>query len=323
MLKRVISLLVCLALISSVFAIPVSANSTTSLDSILADFHSEVLDVAQAQSNSRTVSGDLNNIRLGAVQRIKELGLEAYEVTSTNFVTIQEALNTDLAMLGLSKDCSYILVVGDGTTTSSTARSTTGSTYNYTYNGTTYKMRTITITSADDSNYMQATAVDLLTSHTTSFLEGLLDGIIGMYTEYLGVPEWIGSLASLTGLKVDELSNKNSTAIYHAGTAWTRTFTQVWDDNLGAWTYGSSVEYSTQVCHVNGIKYDKDQNEPVDYTTEKERIVTRSQYYYSYTWKNEQAIIGLLTAMPIFYDKTGDAYFVRDSKVIVRHREGF
>lgn len=323
MLKKLISLIVSFVFILSIFTIPVSASSTISVDSILSDFHSEVLDVVLDQPNSRAASDNLNTIRSETVQKLLKLGFEAYEVTRNNFDEMQESLNTDFAMLGLSKDCSYILVVGDDTGTASMARSKIGSTYNYVYNGTTYTMRTIKITSADDSNYMQATPINLLTSHSEAFVQALLDATIGLYTTVLGVPAWIGTIASLTGLTEVNLTATDSTAVYHAGTTWTRTFTQVWDDNFNAWTYGSSVEYATQVCHINGLIYNASTNEYEDYTSGKEKHVTYSQYYYSSTWKNEKAIIGLLSAMPIFYDKTGDACYEKDSVIIVRHREGF
>lgn len=319
---RVVALALSIIMIISL-SLPVSATMVKSADEILSDFHSESLEVVQKQRNTRAISNDLGILRHETVQELQKCGYDAYEVTGSNYDDIQATLNTDLSGLGLNKDCSYIIVVGDNTTETSGARSTIGSTYNYTYNGTTYTMRTIKITSVDDSNYMQATQKDLLTSHGDAVVQALLDTTISAYMTFLGVPTVFGTIASLAGLTKVNLTAAKATATFHAGTTWTRTFTQVWDDNFDAWTYGSSVEYSKQVCYVNGLKYNASLDSYEAYTTGNKQKTTYSQYYNSSTWKNEQAIIGLLNAWPVFYDKTGDACYEHNSTVVVKHREGF
>lgn len=305
--------------------LPVSA-STQSVDDILSDFHVEILDAVLERQDGRTVNGvsdNSDNIRHETVQKLQKLGYSAYEVTGSTYDDIQEVLRTDLSALGLKKNCSYVIVVGDDSNRPSQSRSTIGSTYNYTYNGTTYKMRTVKITSADDPNYQQASSVNLLSSHSDSVVQALLDATISAYTSVIGVPKVFGTIASLTGLTKVNLTSSKSTAVFHAGSTWTRTFTQVWDDNFSAWTYGSSIEYVTKVCHINGLKYNSSLDCYEEYTSGKQQDVTKSPHYDSNTWRNEQAIIGLLNAWPVFYDKAGDAYYKYDSRIIVTHREGF
>lgn len=326
MKTRFIALILCFALIISL-QLPASATTVTSVDEILSDFHTEIFDAIQGKQNTRTAGNDatesIAEIQHSTVLKLQSLGYDAYEITSSNYDDMQDTLDTDLSVLGLSKECSYIVVVGNNAVESSNTRSTIGSTYTYTYDGTTYTMRTIKVTSADDSNYMQATSKDLMTSHSDSVVQALLDATIGAYAELLGVPSVFGTIASLTGLTKVNLTPAKSTATYNAGSTWTRTYTQVWDDNFSAWTYGSCVEYVTQVCYVNGLSYNATTDRYEEYTTGKQQDVTRSQYYYSSTWKNEQAIIGLLTAWPVFYDKTGDAYYTYKSSTIITHKEGF
>jgi hypothetical protein len=326
MLKKLISLCVSLAIFLSVFPISASAATTSSVDEILSNFHIEVHEALRNQKNTRTASGntssDLEAIRHETVEKLQKLGYEAYEVTGSNYDAVGDTLNTDFTTLGLSKGCSYIVVVGNDASNSQQTRSTIGNTFYYTYQGVKYTLRTIKITSADDSNYMQATSVDLLPNHTENVIQALLDATIGAYTA-LGVPTIFGTIASLTGLTRVNLGGQNATAIFHGGTTWTRHFTQVWDSNMSAWTYGSSVETATQVSYVNGLKYNATTDQYAQYTSTSKSVVTYSPNFGSPTWQNEKAIIGLLSAMPIFYDKTGDAYYTYNSSRVITHREGF
>lgn len=322
MKSRICALFLCVAMIASL-SLPASATTTKSVDDNFSTFHSEIFDAVQNQLSTEAISNDLEMRRHETVQELRRQGYDAYEVTGSNYDNIEATLNTDLSAIGLSDEFSYIVVVGDNTGVSSDSRSTIGSTYNYTYNGTTYTMRTMKITSADDPNYLQSTSKDLMSSHSSSVIQALLDATIGAYMSFFGVPMIFGTIASITGLTAVDLTSNSATAVFHASTAWTRTFTQVWDNNLNAWTYGSSVEYAQQICFFDGLRYNAELNTIERYESGVKEKITYSQYYNSSTWKNEKAIIGLLTAMPVFYDKTGDACYEYDSSVIVRHREGF
>lgn len=225
--------------------------------------------------------------------------------------------------MGLNKDCSYILVVGDNSSDITQPRYTIGNTFYYTYQGVKYTLRSIKITSADDSNYREISWENLLVNHTENILQALLDATIGAYTAALGIPTIWGDIASLTGLTTVNLRNSEATAIYHASTNWTRHFIQVWDSNMSAWTYGSSIETATQLSYISGTKYNPILDVCEQYTSDYKQLVSYSPNFGSTTWQQEKAIISFLNGTPIIYDKTGNAYYTYNSSIIITHTEGF
>lgn len=301
-----------------------------SVQEILSDFNIKNLKLAMSQSNAPTTfqsssaSENLASIRHETVNKLSDLGYSVYEVTSNTYDNVEKALNTDLSSLGLQKGASYIVVVGGDKTDGSQARQSTSTSYSYTYDGKQYTLRTLTVTGTDSASYIQASAVDLLTKHSDTIIENMLNAIVAAYAEAAGVPKIIGTIASITGLNaVHFTSSDTSTAIYNGGSSWTRVFTQVWDDNYNQWVSGSSVESVTQLCYISGVKYDSSKNQCVPYSSLNKTVVTNSENYNNAKWRNDNAIVAFRGSFPRIHDPSGDAYYLYDSKIIITHRDGF
>jgi len=332
MKSRLISILLSFTLIVSV-TLPASASASElpskSVEEILSEFHSRSFELTQSQTNrpstlTDNTSESLASIRHETVNELLNLGYSAYEVTSSTYDTVEETLNTDLSNFGLQKDSSYIVIVGDTTAGTAQSRKTTGPSFYYTYGGIQYKLRTVTVTGNDSSNYIQTTPVNLLKSHTDEVVENMLNATIGAYATALGVPAIFGTIGSITGLTtVHFVSAQAATAVFQAGSAWTRVFTQVWDNNYETWVAGSSVEYVNKTCCINGMKYVASINACAPYMTEQKNDVSYSRNFDSDKWRNENAVIAFRGAFPNISDSVGDVHYTRDSKVIVTHRGGF
>lgn len=333
---HLLSVILCIALIvATVLPVSVTAvQSKESVEKILAEFQSKVFEAKQTKQHSFANNGtydDLDMLQSQTIQKLRDNGYDAYGITNANYDSAQELFNTNFSDIGLKKECSYIVIVGNPdsgmSSINSRSRSTVGSTYSYTHKGVTYTMRTVTVTSSDDPNYHQMSEVDLLTSRTDSFIQILLNASLESFAEYLGISKVFGTIRlmmDIVGIEVD-FSGDDCLARLNAGTAWTRTFTQVWNDNFNTWEYGSSVEQADQLCTVTGMAFVHEAGQYQELKGPKKRIIVKSANYDSFTWKNSQAITSMLSGMPVVYDKTGDIHYrlKENSKILVTHREGF
>lgn len=334
-MKKLFASLLSFAIIFS-FAPPCFAAESVcelpaeSVQEILSDFNIKSLKLSMSQSNapstfqSSGISENLASIRHETVSKLSDLGYSVYEVTSNTYDNVEKALSTDLSSLGLQRGASYIVVVGGTETDGPQPRQVTSTSYPYTYGGKQYTLRTLTITGDDSTSYVQIDSVDLLTKHSDTMIENMLNATIGAYAEAAGVPKIIGKIASLTGLQaVHFTSSDKSSAVYNGGSSWTRVFTQVWDDTYNQWVSGSSVESVAQVCYVDGLRYDSSVNHCVHYESLNETIVTDSDNYDNPKWRNDNAVVAFTGAFPRIHDPSGDAFYVYDSKVVITHRDGF
>lgn len=141
-MKKIFASLLSFAIIFSITS-PAFASEDTSLcelpaesvQEILSDFSIKHLKLAMSQSNapstfqSSGISENLASIRHETINRLSDLGYNAYEVTSNTYDNVEKALNTDLSSLGLQRDASYIVVVGGTETDESQLRQDTSTSY--------------------------------------------------------------------------------------------------------------------------------------------------------------------------------------------------
>lgn len=328
MKRKLIALLMIIVTMLSL-ALPAFADSgaSTSMEDILVEYHSDAMKLSEsAPSAYRTgkASTSLDELTANTVSKLRRIGYDAYTLSSKTYEALEKSLDTDFSEIGLKKDCTYIVVLGDEPMGGAQAQSTTGSAFTYTYNSKQYKLRRVTITSADDSSYGKSSYKDLLTSHTKAFIENMLNSVISIVLDAISKKLPLGTIASIFGLKLANFENcNNATMLFQANTAWTRIYTQAYDDNMGQWVYGSMVEYVKQTCYIRGDRYNSTINNYEEYSSDKKTNTTYTEHYNSTTWKNEQAIISLIGSLPVIGERTGSVVYKRGDSTIITHSENF
>lgn len=328
MKRKLIALLMTIVTMFSL-ALPAFADSgtSTSMEDILAEYHSDAMkrsESAPSAYRAGKASASLDELTANTVSKLRRIGYDAYTLSSKTYEALEKSLDTDFSEIGLKKDCTYIVVLGDDPMGGAQAQSTTGSTFTYTYNSKQYKLRRVTITSADDNSYRKSSTKDLLTSHTKSFIENLLNSAISVALDYISTKWQIGTIASAFGLKLVNFENySDSTMIFYAATAWTRIYTQVYDDNMSQWVYGSMVERADKDCHIHGYRYNENINRYEMYNSEEKKDTTYTENYRSSTWQNEQAVIRTISGLPVMSERTGSVTYKRGSTTIITHSENF
>lgn len=308
-----------------------SAFSATpkSVEEILAEFQEKSFDLARLSDGdiaplTAQTTEDFDSIRQETVAKLVSLGYTAYEVTDDTYDSVENILNTDLSSMGMQRDSSYIVVLGRSSSEKSRSGKAYDDSYSYTYGGETYKLRDVTVTSADSPNYSQISTVDLLESNTDTFIENMLNAAVSAYATALGVPAIFGTIGSITGLTTIHFSSsKRSSAIFNAGSSWTREFTQAWNSDFETWEQGSYVEYVRKACVISGMRYDSTVNRCVPYDSNEESDISYSKNYHDETWRKDNAVIALRGGLPVIRDSVGDIYYEYDSDVIVKHRGNF
>ena len=175
-------------------------------------------------------------------------------------------------------------------------------------------MRYLTVTATHTPNYSQVTTVQLYDNVLASFFANVLDELIAMCfaDEYA----WIGSIMSVLGISVSNLSTWNSASLTFTGaSSWTRDFTQIYDFNHGAWSRGAVTEFvtmgTTLVC--------------IDPTTSMTPIVkTKYSYRYSdhfndFAWMRENAVYGYENSLIVYDVLQGSSKYYYGNQCIINH----
>lgn len=326
-MKKLVSLfMTVITIVSLMLPVFAYAENPSSLEKILSEYHYNSLKLSE--SNAIAYSSDgvhtlQEQLAEDTVQELRSAGYDSYVINNETYGALEDFLETDFSQIGLKNDSTYIVVVGDTPQSDIQVQSTTSGTYTYTYNSKKYTLRTLTFTSTDDTRYRKNSCKDLLTSHTKSFIENLLNSAVSAVLDY--VASWpIGTITSAFGLKLVNFADySDSTMMFYAGTSWTRVYTQVYDDSMNQWTYGSMVEFANKRCSIKGMKYYPELNGYDDYDTGNLTNTSYSSNYWSSTWKSEKAIVSLIGGLPVFSDRTGSVTYKYGNKVIITHSENF
>ena len=264
-----------------------------------------------------------DEIRSDTVEKLNMAGIEAYDVNTQTFESVEEVLNTDFEELGLDKECSYIITVSGESDNDNelSSRLTVGSSFNHTYGGTTYQLRYLTITAADDSSYGKATTVNLLNSSSETLIVNCLNTAILTTISSINTP--LGVVASICGLDVSKINTaRTMTLNTNCGTNWTRVHTQVYSSYDKMWLTGSSVEYVKATSTLSGQYYNKSNN---IYTSVPQNPKTTTKYsskYYDATWKKDQAVAGYKISV-IKWDTVGSVQYKYGGATKVTHMANF
>ena len=341
--KKLIALILsCVMLVSASPAVAAEDTSVKpTIEEILNDYHQKAFDAQSAEDagHATTYSNRSGGKTLEqeTVDTLNAAGYEAYNVTASNYYALEAELNTDFASIGLNPNSSYVIVIsgedsdnsnntwayGDNLITP-TPDPTEAAYFEYTYNGTVYRMRYVTITANDDPMYGKVSSADLLNHFNAhELLEDGLNATVYAMADYLGGCIPIGTIASLCGIQVFDFDMPSfQTLSMVATTNWTRRYIQVWDDYLGSWSFGASVEYVNVRSYMSGDYYDPALNRYVSFDKNEITDTRYSDHYNDHTWWCEQAVLGF-HSMDSVIDMTGTVRYYYDGNEVITHREDF
>lgn len=298
-------------------------STDTVLEDILSSYHLQMQNVTSDKSLGvlNAVESSRREIQEETVRVLNEAGYEAYDVNPSTFDELQIVLATDFNALGLESSSSYIIVIEGEGNDNTAPYATAGSSFTHTYGGTTYTMRYLTVTAADDPAYGKADTVDVLASSSQSAITNCLNTALSAYISAVSSP--LGTVASLCGLDVSKFNtSKTSTLSLNGGSNWTRIYTQVWSTYDNAWALGSCVEYVKANAYMSGQYYSASQNKYVAVPTNAKSATAYSSNYSDTTWRKNQAAIGF-NSSSIKYNTVGDAAYKYGSSTKITHRENF
>ena len=303
--KAIAIILICVMLVSISPAVAADdAPVKPTIEEILNDYHQKTLESRTANERgaaanySRNSNSGSKSLEQETVDILTAAGYEAYNVTSDNYATLETELKTDFAEMGIDPNGSYIVAVGgqDSNITKSDSRAINlpseedfggqDGSFTYTYNGTTYIMRFVTVTAADDPGFRVSTAYSLSNiDNKPNIIGDILSTTLSMAIDSKTGKIPIGTILSLLGgwIPRDNQGNllvlDSNTIIIHAETVWTRNYIQIWHSGYGRWYTAQSSAYANSLAYCAGTAYDSALNRPVPVIGEPQSKTTYALYY--------------------------------------------
>ena len=346
MKKKIIALTLIFAML--VPFVPATAAEETAarptVEEILSQYHQAAFEAEMNGEESAAYSPRAGSneptLEQQTVDTLNEAGYEAYNVTADNYDTLEEQLQTDFADMGLDPEGSYIIVIHgeEEQPRNGNARlgdlilpphewepgAGAGGDFEYTYNGITYKMRYVTVTSQNDSNYHLTSDYDLLANYSEAFLDNLLDLGIEAYLNAVFKRVQLGTILSI--LNVPDLTRiyrtSESVLHYYAATDWNRSYIQVWNSFYEDWCNASCVEYVDMQAKISGYLYNSATGATIDV---ENRLVSCREYSANYnnsTQRKIDAVIGYIGNY-VQGDVVGSITYTLGDKVVAYHHQNF
>jgi len=338
MKKRMIALFLALAMLVP-FTPAVAADDNVPLptvEEILSEYHQKAFEAevvqqtGRASANSRSAGGSGKTLEQETVATLNAAGYEAYNVTSDNYKTLEKQLQTDFSEMGLDSDASYIITIsGEENSAGNNARGPSldvvvdqaldgGPTYfEYTYGGTTYKMRYVTVTAADQSSLSRSFHYYLTHEQFPETWNEILDAIL-MYTVD-SLTEHV-PIASIFSLMSDVFTDDNYVVLetnqltISGNTLWTLKYIQVYDSNTGLWISSQSSESAESRALCHGYLYNESNNRS-EFFVGNEAVFTRCSVLYNNASQRKLNAVQAYLARNISRDFTGDIdFYLKDSK---------
>ncbi len=330
MKKRLIALAILVCMLVSVSP-TVAADDTVprpTVEEILSEYHEKAFEAETADESgdvsaySRGADNSEKTLEEETVDTLNAAGYEAYNVTSENYATLEEQLQTDFAQMGMDPDGSYIIAIsGEDNSPGNNARIPTpevtptlppegggGSSYfSYTYQGTTYYMRYVTVTATEKSvlDRMFAFAVNRGANTQTwntlfsAFITYQIDGMI----EDIPIVSILSLIDELTSEQDITASDCNGFLVTGA-TTWTLQYIQVYDFYNDEWVSSQCSEYAITTAQTQIYKYNANQPHTI-YYGEVLSFRTDSEYYNNSAKRKEFAADYYLCGTCML-DYTGD-----------------
>ena len=298
MKKRMLALFLMLAMLVPLIPAVAADDAVPrpTVEEILNEYHEKAFEEKAAERSggasaySRGATNSGKTLEEETVDTLNAAGYEAYNVTSANYETLEEQLQTDFADMGLDPDGSYIITIsGDESSPSNNARLVPGTVpsqapdgggptfFTYTYNGKSYSMRYVTVTTAENgflgSPYF---TINLLENY------GVIDTWEDLeipITIVSAIPKfsWAGDVYSLlTPLILNTSPRQTNTLDLQTASSWTVKYTQVYNLATGKWQKRASVEYVKMTYFMGFTYYSSEVNDYV-----KELFTDRYATVYS------------------------------------------
>lgn len=285
------------------------------LDEYVAE--SNVTDVGSSNVYSGVNKTDQESIQQNAINRLREIGYEAYGVNGDSYSRLEHELNTDFSKIGIRRDYSYLILVGAPDI--EYGINSVGGEFSHSYGGKTYTLRHLTVTAADDPAYGKATTVNVLDSKVRDVINNCLNTAI---TAYIGsISSALGTVASIAGLDISKISTaQKSTLNMNGASNWTRVFTQV--KGTYGWMNGSEVEYARATSYMSGHYYSSSINGYVSVARNDRTAYRYSSNYNNAAWRTDQAVLGYLNSQT-YWNVVGDIKYSYGGSVKITHYENF
>ena len=262
---------------------------------------------------------EIDELSEETVAAVNNAGIEAYYVTGENRNEIGNELKTDLKDLGIEDNGRYIVILHTG---DNECYASSGAGFNYTYNGTSYLLRYLTLTAADNSSYGKASTVNVLSSSGRTVIQNCLDTALSIYIS--SISSTLGTVASICGLSISMFSTAGtSTLNMNCGTNWTRVYTQVWSSYDGRWGNGSCVEYARCSSYMSGQYYSASENSYVAVPQNGRSYTKYSSHYSDESWRKYNAVYYGYLNNWVQYDTTGAVKYYYGSALKITHSENF
>lgn len=269
-MKRFLSVFLILVLLVTM-AVPVFAATndtesaeTRTVEEILNEYHEKSFAADMEEENGGTSvysrqAGSGKTLEEETVEELQAAGYEAYNVTSSNYDSLESSLNTDFEDLGLEPSGSYIIVIsGEETENTGNPNSRTGGEgpdqdlvdpgggdsflYYYEPFDTYYTMRYFWVTYdtvSATSNVVSTQGATYANTLATSDITGSVTSN-SIYTS----SKTLGTLRSLWGLDTS-VTYSSPTLSVTCSVDWTRKYVQVYDQSVGAWETTTYYEYAS------------------------------------------------------------------------------
>lgn len=318
-MKKLVATVICIAMVVSMSAHVFATQSENdpnehrSVEEILNEYHEKSFATQNSSepdspaAYSRQSEADSKTLEEETVEALNAAGYEAYNVTVSNYETLEETLQTDLTFLGLNPNESYIVVISgedSSDTAGSNARDSSlpeqdiiddggGSTFSYTYNGNTYTMRYLTISPSSSGGTAQTKIMDMLDGFDLGeVLCNALDCYISFELDRRTGMLRLGTVLSLCGVSTSDVLPEEAAELdYCVSVSWTRSCVQIYNDGCGIWETWSIVDYAGVQTLWDG-RYYSNTTHKFKTINEEKNYIYYSPHYSDYTWRKQQAAIG-------------------------------
>lgn len=241
------------------------------------------------------------------VDTLNAAGYEAYNLTASNYDTLETELKTDFASKGLDPNGSYIVVISgedNGNSSNPNARGLSlpgqdiadddggaPTFFQYTYEGQTYWMRYVTVTTADRSTLTRQLTFGVNRTQNTSIWGSIFDSVFS-YTIDTAAKVPITTIASLlTAILGNDLPTAQSydSFIIGGATTWTLQSIEVYDFENEVWVDSQCSEYAITTWSPRHWVYDASIADHVEVLGENITFRTDSDYYFNTTYRKQLA----------------------------------
>lgn len=340
MTKKIVSLLLILTMLVTLSPAVAADDSsaTPTVEEILNRYHEKTFEaeIAEERDGASTYSrrsGTEKTPEEEAVDELTAAGYEAYNVVAENYDTLENALNTDFAALGLNPEYSYVIVVcGDdhnGTPSSPQSRvvdlpnydyedENAGTSFYHSYNGFTMLLRKIIVASSNDPNLRQSSNHDLLESSDVAKIRAAVNTAIYTLLDNLTY-DILGTLLSFHNIDLTNIRvTQENTFVFFAATTWDREYMQVYEPATQTWGYWCCIESVTTRTYTTGFFYDSAIGDYVADTSDVIKRTYKSEHFNDSTWFRNTAIDAWSRNSPV-YELVGDIDYYFGYVLITTH----